>query len=157
MDKAHTVCALYSRGPHFTRLIAQVRKVTPFARVIALVPPNYPADHLEDLADEVVTVGPARGLAGLRAVRERVRLAKADALVVMFDSPRLRMLAKVCPVRYRYCYTIDGRFFPVRMTLVRQTIESVTRAIRGRLTYRRIRRSVYRHPVEPGKTPTPPV
>jgi hypothetical protein len=157
MDNAQTICALYSRGPHFSRVLNHLRKTAPQARIIALVPATYPDDYLEGLADEVVTLQATSGVAGLKEVRRKVKAGGADALVVMFDSPRLRLLARLCPVRQRWCYTIDGRFFPVRLALFRQVLQAIVRRIRGYLLYRRIRKTVYKKPVEPGKTPAPPV
>lgn len=156
MDNAKIVCALYSRGPHFSRVLAHVRKAAPQAKCVALVPANYPADYLEGLADAVITLDATAGMAGLREVRRRVKAIPADGIVVMFDSPRLRLLAQLCPVRHRYCYTIDGRFFPIRVALVGQFFQALARRVRGERTYRRIRKVVYEEPVEPGKNPAPP-
>lgn len=142
MNRIDRVCAYYSRGPHFARNLKTLRQRHPDARIVAVVPPDYPADALAGFADAVEPVGlPADGRRDLRAMlrlARHLRAGRHDLFVVMFDSPKLRLLATLSGARRRECLTIDGRCFPVRFAPLAQFFDAAIRRAWGHLVYARI-------------------
>ncbi len=145
------ICALYSHGPHYARALQHLRRTYPEAVVTALVPPGFPTEPLEGIAHKRLDM-PAeavsrRGLAALRALAPVLRRGRYDLFVVMFDSFRLRVVASLSGARERRCFTADGRFIPLRLSLLRLLAGMAWRNARGRITYWRIRHIVYHQPV----------
>lgn len=142
MNGAERVCAYYSRGPHFARNLKVLRQRHPDSDITAIIPPDYPAASLEGLADTVEPVGLAsdgrRDLRALIRLARHIRRGRYDLFVVMFDSPKLRLLASLSGARRRECLTIDGRRFPVRFAPLAQALGGLWRRSRGHLTYARI-------------------
>ncbi|MFP4499431.1 MAG: glycosyltransferase family 9 protein [Candidatus Hydrogenedentota bacterium] len=152
MNKPERVCAFYSHGPHFRRLLRDLRNRYPEARLTALVPPGYPEAHIAGLADEIArteqTNYSARDWKGIRRLLKQIRAGNCDVFVVMFDSPRLRILSALTRAPRRYCYTADGRYFRARLSLLAALGSTLYRRIRGHLTYACIRWVVYHRPVK---------
>lgn len=146
------ICALYSHGPHYARVLRHLRQAYPEAVVTALVPPGFPNEPLEGLAHKRLDMPDAavdrRGLRALRALLPVVRRGRYGLFVVMFDSFRLRLLAALSGARERRCFTADGRFIRLRLSLVRLLADALWRNLRGRVTYWRIRYIVHHRPVE---------
>ena len=134
------------------RLLRHLREQFPDSCVTALVPPGYPEAPLREHADQVVyTERKQYGLRdwrALRRLRKQVRAQGCDVFVVMFDSSKLRVLAALSGARQRYCYTADGRFFPMRLAFVRPALRLLYNNIRGRMTYAYVRYVVYHRPVK---------
>lgn len=149
MDEQLRICALYSHGPHYRRLLRFLRQRYPGAQVTALVPPDYPAEHVADDAGAVLHADtPRRDLRGLGQLLRQIRRGKYDVFVVMFDSPRLRIVSALTGVRRRYCYTVDGRYERVRLSLLRAAGGAIYRNVRGRLTYAYVHWVVHHRPVK---------
>jgi hypothetical protein len=142
VSKIERICAYYSRGPHFVRNLKTLRQAHPDAHLTAIVPPDYPVESLGDRADTVEPLGlPADGRRDTRAVlrlARHLRAGRHDLFVVMFDSPKLRLLASLSGARRAECLTIDGRRFPVRFAPVAQFLGGLWRRARGNLTYARV-------------------
>ncbi len=139
MRETKTIGALYSKGPHFLRMLAYLRKEHPSARLIALVPEGYPVEVLQAACDEVLVIATgSRSLGGLRKLLGPLREARFDLLVVMFHSPRLRIVAALSAAREARCYTADNRIFPVSLRFASDTVQWLLRNARGRITYWRI-------------------
>ena len=149
MDEKLRICALYSHGPHYRRLLRFLHQRYADAHITALVPPDYPAEHVADDADAVLQADtPRRDLRGLGHLLRQIRRGKFDVFVVMFDSPRLRILSALTGVPRRYCYSVDGRYERVRLSLLRAAADAVYRNVRGRLTYAYVHWVVYHRPVK---------
>jgi len=152
MDGIKRICALYRHGPHYIQMLRYLREHWPEARITAMTPPGYPQEALEDLADEVLEMGRStyrlRDLLALPALLRQIKAGRYDLFVVMFDSPKLRMLAALTRIPRRACYTIDGRYFPLELRLIRFVADYLYRNIRGRITYAYIRHVVYHRRVE---------
>jgi len=152
VKEPRNIAAFYSRGPHFARLLKELRKRYPEARITAIAPPGFPQDALVGQADRLVyTDRPVYTLqepGALLGLVGQIRKGKYDLFAVMFDSPKLRMLAALSGARQRVCYTTSGQYQPLRLSPVRQVVAGLYRALRGRITYYYIRRIVYRYPVE---------
>ena len=117
------------------------------------MPKGYPAESLARLADHVLAVPKAsygwRDLRAIRALRKKLRAHGFEIIVVMFPSVKLRLFALATGIRQRFCYTVDGRFEPLRGTGLTLIAGAFYRNIRGRLLYAYIRHIVYHRPVEP--------
>jgi len=152
VKEPQNIAAFYSRGPHFARVLRELRKRYPEAKLTAIAPPDFPKEALVGQADRLVyTHQPAyrlQELSALFSLVTQIRKGKYDLFAVMFDSPRLRVLAALSGARQRVCYTTDGRYIPMRLSPLRQILGGVYRNIRGRILFYRIRRIVERCPVE---------
>ncbi len=142
MNLTTSIVVFYSYGPQYKRAVCAMREAYPEAYVTAVVPPSYPASLLTPWADAVETWAPEPGsrVSAARALNiiSRLRQKPIDMLVVLFDSPKLQVLSSLSGARQRYCYGLDGRLKPVRLTLVAVLVKNLGRAVRGRLLYARI-------------------
>jgi len=142
VNTIRTVCAYYSKGPHYLRMLNHLRKTHPHARIIALVPPSYPVEVLAERCDEVrKTAREGYGLADPTALAGLIgdlRRAQYDEFTVMFHSPKLRAVALLSGAHHRMVYTADNRYFPVSADFLRDAIAWLARNARGRITYTRI-------------------
>lgn len=139
MKSPENICAFYSRGPHFLRMLKFLRTLHPHARITAVVPPSFPAEAALGVANQVIKTQHAQwSLRQHRALRKLVRVLREgryDLFVTMFDSPKLRLLAAMSGARIREAYTIDGRYLPLRLALGRQVAAAISRNVRGRILY----------------------
>jgi hypothetical protein len=142
MSADQHIVAFYSRGPHFARLLRHLRKTHPDARVTAMVPPGFPADTLEGLADAVlVTPAPPHGLrdpGALIALIRQIRATGCTRFVVMFDSARLRLVTMFSGAPERWCFGPDGGYAVIKAKPLRRLCGDVTRRLRGWVTWLRI-------------------
>ncbi|HEX71902.1 MAG TPA: hypothetical protein ENN65_01095 [Candidatus Hydrogenedentes bacterium] len=152
MSKTLRIGALYSRGPHFPRMLQQLREAHPDAHITAIVPPEYPRDALEGLADAVVVTAQNAQAGGnwktAFAVLGQIRAGKYAHFVVMFDSLKLRLLVAGSGAASRYCHTVDGRVIPLSRNPLPALLRALARSVRGHITYAYIRWVVYHRPVE---------
>jgi len=151
MSQVERICAFYSRGPHFARMLRKLRERWPNATIVALVPPTFRVEMLPKEADEAeITTTGKRGARAVTAVCRQIQAGNYDVLVVMFDSPRLRLLAALSGVQKRYCCTVDGRLFHIRLAPFSLLFGTLWRRLRGEFTYRCVR-YVVRHRRVPKK------
>lgn len=152
MSAPENICAFYSRGPHFLRMLKQLRAAHPEARITAVVPPTFPAEAALGLANQVIKTQHAQwSLRQHRALRKLVgvlREGRYDLFATMFDSPKLRLLAALSGARARVCFTIDGRQIPLRLAVLGQLVDALARNIKGRLLYAYLHYVVYARPVQ---------
>ena len=132
------VCAFYSKGPHYLRMLAHLRAHYPAATIVAMVPQGYPVEVLQGRCDKIITTAPNRGAGTLLPLVQAIRAQRFDVLAVMFHSPKLRMLAALSSAKETMCYTAGNRFFPVRYNFAPGAAAWVLRQISGRITYARI-------------------
>lgn len=152
MKETLRIGVLYSRGPHFTRALQQLREAHPQARITAIVPPEYPREALQTLADTVVVSAQnaqaGRSLKTAVSVVRQIRAGRFDRFVVMFDSLRLRLLAAASGATERACHTADGRILSLSRNPMPALARACARNVRGRCRYAYIRWVVYHRPVE---------
>ena len=148
MNTRERICAYYSHGPHFTRMLKALRAAHPDAEITAMVPPGYPHAPLAGLADAVVEVAKPATVSGALGVLRRIRAGRYDCLAMMFDSPKLRLLAALSGVPRRVCHSVDRRQFPLKRAIIAPLMGALWRNLRGRILYRRIRYIVDHYPVE---------
>jgi ADP-heptose:LPS heptosyltransferase len=142
------ICAFYSHGPHFLPLLQFLRTQHPAAEIVAVVPPNYPADRIAERADTVLIVEKADSFRQLLGLRRLLREQHFNLLVVMFDSPRLRLLAAASGIPHRYCFGPNRRYVPLQHGVVRQLLRTLHRNLRGRIQYAYIWYVVHYRPVD---------
>jgi len=151
MSDRQRIAALYSRGTHYPRLLQFLREEYPGCEITAVVPPAYPQRLLEGRCDRVLrTEREQYGLRDLGAIYRLLSTLRAqgfDDLVIMFNSPKLRLLAKGSGAADAYCYTADRRFFPAEVHPVREALDLIVRQVRGRITYAYIRWVILTQPV----------
>lgn len=132
------ICALYSKGPHYLRMIHCLRENYPDATIVAAVPLDFPFDVINDLVDETLPM-PSRhensGFASPWKSIQQIRSSQCTHLVVMFDSPRLHILGRLSGVANRRCFTVDGRFYPLNHGILPLIKQVVGNAILGRWNY----------------------
>lgn len=152
MSVPENICAFYSRGPHFLRMLKQLRAQYPEARITAVVPPTFPAEAALGIANQVIKTQHAQwSLRQHRALRKLVgvlREGRYDLFATMFDSPKLRVLAALSGARARVCFTIDGRQIPLKLAVFSQLLDALARNIKGRLLYAYLHYVVYARPVQ---------
>ena len=149
---AKRVCAFFSSGPHYRKVLQGLRARYPDAEVHAVVPPRYPEEAAAALATTVHRTehdhyGPGDPAALWQLLRW-LRGQRFDVFVVMFQSPKLVALARLSGAPERYCHTLDGRYAALRMPLFKQCLSLLSRRAEGRRTYARIHRIVRTRPVE---------
>ncbi len=108
------ICAFYSTGPHYVRMLRALREHYPDAVIVAAIPATFPFDVIAELADETVRLPEGGQRGGMRValnVLKQLRRARCSHVVIMFDSPRLNVLTGLSGIPNRRCYTVDGRFY----------------------------------------------
>lgn len=136
------ICALYSNGPHYVRMLRRIRAVYPSETVIAAIPADFPPGAIADIADEFLRLPPATGLGAMRrafVTARRLRRARCGHIVVMFDSPRLNLLARLSGAGRAWCFTVDGRFYGLSRSLAHVLLTPIGQRIRGEWDYLRAR------------------
>lgn len=136
------ICAFYSKGPHFVRMLKRLRAEYPDEIIVAALPADFPFDVIEGLVDETLRIPVAAGgtstAGSLRVVRE-LRKTKCSHIVVMFDSPRLNLLARLSGASKRWCFSVDGRLRPLSQSLMRLILAPVWLRLCGQMDYLRAR------------------
>lgn len=148
---ADVVCAFYSHGPHFLRVLRKLRMAHPRARIVAVVPPAFPEPPIAPLVDAIVhTAGTAYTLRDPRPLVRLLRQLRAQRFthfVTLFDSTRLRLIARASGAPHRLCHTPDGRIVDLRRNLLLQALHVLVRNAKGRVLLWKIQRIVRREHV----------
>jgi hypothetical protein len=138
-NEVHKICAFYSHGPHFVRLLKHLRATYPAAHLTTFTPPGFPPEVLRGYADRMAYTGrrayPLRELRPLLRLIEVLRRERFDLFVVMFDSPRLRLLARLSGAKRAMVYTVDGRTIPLHGLALGSLLAAFPRRIRGIALY----------------------
>lgn len=136
------ICALYSAGPHFVRMLKRLREEYPGETLIAAIPTGYPFRVIESLVDETIRVPEPGEVSSLRrvvATVTRLRRARCTHIVVMFDSPRLNLLARMSGTGRGWLYSVDGRLQVLQRSAIAMCLLPLVQRARGELAYWRAR------------------
>ena len=125
------VVILYSQSDHFSRAVEAMQSALPDATLTALLPTGR--DDLKNALPERVEVveTPAQALAVIR----QLRALDADALCVLYPSPRLRVLAALSGARVRACCGEDGKLRPLDGGLFSVLASLASQRLRGEVRY----------------------
>lgn len=142
MNHEPHIVLFYSYGPHFLRTARALRADYVNSRITAIIPGDFPQQLLKDLAIHGLPLLPnpsqTRSLRNAAATIKRLRNLCPDILVVLFDSPKLRLLAALSTAKERYCYHVDGRVTPVKRTFTIALAHTLAHRVYGRIRYIRI-------------------
>jgi hypothetical protein len=133
------ICAFYSKGPQFVRMLKRLRAEYPDEIIVAALPAEFPFAVIEGLADETIRFPEAGGASlggSVRIVRE-LRRTQCSHIVVMFDSPRLNLLARLSGATKRWCFSVDGRLRPLSQPLAHLILAPVWLRLCGQVDYLR--------------------
>ena len=136
--KGERICALYSRGPHYVRMLRCLRENFPQATLVAAIPASFPFDAIEELVDETLRLTESRkprSPRGAWSILRHIQQAKCSHLVVMFDSPRLNMLSAFSRIPNPHCFTVDGRFYRLNRGWALPLGTALRQEIGGRWNY----------------------
>lgn len=146
------ICAFYSKGPHYVRMLKRLRAEYPGETLIAAIPTGFPFSVIEPLVDETIRMPEAgEGTPIRRAVGTllRLRRARCTHIVVMFDSPRLNLLARLSGTGRGWLYSVDGRLCALERPLLALVITPVVPRVRGEWAYLRARLGTSRRAKRP--------
>lgn len=143
MKEARCIAVFYSQGPHFTATLRTVRARWPEARIIALVPKGFPVDgEQEQLATKVQELARAhyalRDTAAIRELLGAIRAHGFDTFVIMFDTLKLRGLAKLSRAGQTLHTTPDNRLTLLSPSLTGAVLRLLALKLYGRYTYLRL-------------------
>lgn len=133
------ICAFYSKGPQFVRMLKRLRAEYPDEIIVAAIPAEFPFSAIEGLADETIRFPEAGGAslsANLRVVRA-LRQSRSSHIVVMFDSPRLNLVARLSGASKRWCFSVDGRLRPLSQPLAHVILAPTWLRLCGQVDYLR--------------------
>ena len=139
MNTPSRICVFLSKGRNFVDVLRGVRSVYPGGSIDAVIPLAYPlSDEERALADRVVETGQAHyGLrdAGplLRLVRE-LQAPHYDLFVIMFDSPKLRILARLSNARACALHRLSN-LVPIHPSIPGVLADVIFRNVWGRAAY----------------------
>ena len=147
------VAVFYSLGPHFVKALEGARTLGD--HVTAIVPKSYAlSDREAMLSDETWRLewdryGGGEVFVLLRAIRRK----KYDAFVVMFRSPKLRMIASLSGASTMWYCAPHGYLMALQDLPLGILAGEALRRIRGLLTYGMVWLSVRARPVAPRSSP----
>ena len=140
MNPPKRVCAFYSVGPHYRRMLERLRADYPDADIAAWVPPGVPlSDEERRLTNEVIVTEQTHyspsNVRDCARLAQHIRAQRYDVFAVMFDSPQLQMLAVLSGAPERIYVTPRGRRVPLPSSGVWVMAEWLGRNVWGRLVY----------------------
>lgn len=132
------ICAFYSQGPQYVRMLRCLRESYPHATLVAAIPADFPFEAIDGLVDETLRLPEAKEKHSLRrswAALRSIRQAACSHMVVMFDSPRLNLLSALSGARYRHCFSVDGRFYRLDRKPVPLVVDAALRRLQGQWNF----------------------
>ena len=140
MSRKPRVCVYFSVGRNLASVLRSVKQSLPDASITAVIPPGYPvSDDERSLAEEILNTDFVRyswrTLPALARLILQFRRARYDAFVILFDSPRLRIVSSLSGATDRFHCRMDGRLAPVRISIPGTIADVVFRNVWGRIVY----------------------
>ena len=140
MNGPRRIGVFYGKGRTFLDALKSIKSHDPAALVCAIVPAAYPISEDEiALTDEILETDRARYGARdivpfLRLIRQ-LRGSHYDAFVILFDSPRQRILASLVRARQRSYCRLDGKVVELEYTIPGVIGDAALRNLWGRIVY----------------------
>ncbi len=140
MNEPRRIGVFYGKGRTFLDALKSIKSHDPAALVCAIVPAAYPVSEDEiTFADEILKTDRARygarDIVPLLLLIRQLRGARYDAFVILFDSPRQRILASLVRARRRLHCRLDGKVVELEYTIPGVVGDAVLRNLWGRLVY----------------------
>lgn len=140
MENERRAGVFYSPGHDLPGVLRRVREAWPDARIVAVLPDGYaPPSSVPELADEVVITERAhygaRDVQPLLRLIGRIRNARYHIFIVMFDSPKLRMLAALSGAEQRAWVPPRGRPVALPGSAAGVAARSLWRRVKGAAAY----------------------
>ncbi len=140
MNDKLQICAYYSQGPHYVRMVKRLREEYTTAQIAAMVPPDYPVSeellaHVDGVIKTELPHFSPRNVAACHRLLRQIRSARYDVFAVMFDSSQLCLLAALSRTPRCLHGTMDGRLVPLSTSICTTTAGIVFRGLWGRLVY----------------------
>lgn len=142
MTTEFRVCALRSQGRGFVTRLDYLRRRYPEARLLVMVPKDEDLTAEEaEYADEVLEQPHAtysiRSPRQLRDLAATLRNARLDLFIVMYPSPRLRLVAGLSGARRGECWTYENQIIPLPTAIPTAMASLLWRLMLGRIRYYR--------------------
>ena len=140
MNTTPRICAFLSKGRNFVEILKSIRSAYPNAPIDAVIPHAYPlSDEERALVDRVVetekTHYSPRDVGPLYRLVRQLRAPHYNLFVVMFDSPKLRLLARLSNAKACTLHRLDHRMIPIHPSTPRIVADVVFRNLWGRVVY----------------------
>lgn len=147
------IAVFLSKGRNYGEVLRDVRHNYPQARIDAVIPKAYPLSEEEQtLADAILETEQAqyspRAIRPLCRLIRRLRAPHYDLFVILFDSPKLRLLARLSRARNCACHQPSRRLAPMQPRITSIFADILFRNVRGRLVYGMIWAAVHLLPVK---------
>lgn len=123
MTTAERIGVFFNKGRNLTDVLRAVRKEHPAAHICAIVPKSYSATEQElALVQETAYVERARyglgDMGGFVRLIGQIRKQRYDVFVIMFDTPKVRLLGAVSGARAVWYCRLDGRLVPISKSIL---------------------------------------
>ena len=140
MNGQPRIAVFYGKGRTFLDVLKAVCAQYPDARLCLIFPGAYPitADERAFASETLQTQSARYGLRDLAPFLGfilRVRRARYDAFVILFDTPRQRIFAALSGARKRLYCRLDGSVVTLNYTVPGVAADAVFRAVWGRIAY----------------------
>ena len=134
------IAIFLSKGRSFVDVLRDVRHAYPGAHIDAIIPPAYPLSEEEQaLANQVIETEQAhyspRDTRALRRLIRQLRASHYDLFVILFDSPKLRLIARLSNAKTCVFHRLDHRLLTIRPTIPGIVADVVFRNVWGRVVY----------------------
>lgn len=144
----------FSQGHHFVSTLRRLREDNSSAVITAIVPLGYPfSQEIEPLIDDVVETERARysirDLGGCLRLVRLLRAGRYDLFVVLFDTPRLRILSKLSRSTRCACCHPDGHIIAIRSSILGTLAAEDARCTTGAIAFMGVWLAVHLLPVRP--------
>jgi len=140
MNTTPRICAFLSKGRNFVDVLKDIRSAYPKTPIDAVIPLDYPlSDEERALVDRIVETKKAhyslRDAGPLFRLVRQLRAEHYNLFVIMFDSPKLRLLARLSNAKACTFHRLDHRMLPIYPSIPRIVADMAFRNVWGRVAY----------------------
>lgn len=140
MKREPRIGVFYSKGRNLVDVLRSVRSRYPQGHLAVFIPPGYvlSAEETACIDESIVTEHSVYSLRRpdvLLGLRSQLRCLGRGIFVVMFDTPKQRILAAVSGTEERLYFDMNRRLIPLRASIPSVLLGALARNIWGRLVY----------------------